>query len=103
MQEPFLTSTPNKQSKQKLKRGPSLDQINIEDMQLEQLDKNAKKTKYHKNSRTIYAFGKHPARYMMGTLYALQCLYIGMSTNPLTPLSITVTKVSFNLEKKQVF
>ena len=66
-------------------------------LELEELDKKIKKNKYHRQTRKIYPFGKHPMRYAMGILYSFHCLYLGLSINPLTPAAVTVSKVSIDL------
>lgn len=64
------------------------------DLPLIDVDEDMKLNKYHRQTRVIYRYGEHPRRYFIGLIYALQCLYIGWSTNPVTPISVAVANVS---------
>ena len=49
-------------------------------------------SKYSKAPPKFHKFGKDPMRYFMGILYSLQCLHTGLSTNPLTAVSVGAQK-----------
>ena len=63
------------------------------DVELEEMEEDARLNKYHRRTRVIYEYGDHPVRYVIGTIYSLQCLYIGLSTNPITPMAVAVSRV----------
>lgn len=94
VEEPFLPTSGNKNKKFTPYHQENLNDEEDFKLALEELDENAKKNKYHRKTRKIYPFGKHPMRYVMGIIYSFHCLYLGMSINPLTPVAVTVASVS---------
>lgn len=61
-------------------------------------NKGRKKNKIKKKlakSFKIYEYGKNPRRYLIGILYASLNMLLGMSSNPLTPIAVTISRVFY--------
>lgn len=83
--------------------GAKLDFLNKDTnrREMELNDKNRSKSKNSKKisskSVRIHEFGRNPKRYLIGMIYIALNILVGLSSNPLTPIAVTVSKVISDL------
>lgn len=77
---------------EKAQNRPSKEPNQIRSVKPKRKKRKSKLTKSFK----IHEYGENPKRYLIGIIYALLSVMMGMSSNPLTPIAVTIARVNRN-------